>query len=55
MFYQIFLAMFLALACPKHAHKSPATGTTVTTQDDAPSNGGDDSGGEEGHVPPSAN
>jgi hypothetical protein len=49
--YELFLALFLAFACPaqnnKHCHKD---GTTVTTQDDFTPGG--DTGGDGGHVPP---
>jgi hypothetical protein len=43
---QIFLALFLGLACPSNTHKACHNkGTVVTTL-------ADDTGGETGHIPP---
>ncbi|EHQ25888.1 hypothetical protein [Mucilaginibacter paludis] len=48
MFFQIFLAVFFGLAMPARTHQpSNKANTTIAPQDG--------SGGEEGHVPPSAN
>jgi hypothetical protein len=42
--FNLFFAIFLAFACPKHADKPQHGGTTVTVQNDT--------GGEGEHIPP---
>ncbi|WP_175404030.1 hypothetical protein [Mucilaginibacter sp. PPCGB 2223] len=49
MYYSIFLALFLALACPSHRSAKTHHSSTVMAQD---SIGNDGSGGDEGHFPP---
>ena len=49
--YELFLALFLAFSCPAHTNNTgqhQKNETTVTTNDD----GGKDSGGDTGHIPP---
>lgn len=50
MFYPIFLAILLALACPSHKHSASGHRSSNTTVMSADSLG--DGDGENGHIPP---
>lgn len=55
MYYPIFLAIFLSLACPSSSHHAGprhGSGGGIITAQDTTGSGIGGSGGDEGHLPP---